>query len=88
MTCRLICQTVRTYGYKSNAKCPILFLQLFTVIPTKKFQNKICDRISSLESNKSSYVICVDINTNTLENTNKTIDYINALTSIGCKTTI
>ena len=42
------------------------------------FQNKICDRISSLESNKSNYVICDDININTLENTNKTIDYINA----------
>ena len=52
------------------------------------FQNKICDRISSLESNKSNYVICGDININTLENTNKTIDYINALTSIGCKMTI
>ena len=37
MICCLICQTVRTYGYKSNAKCLILFLQLFTVIPTKKF---------------------------------------------------
>ena len=37
MTCGLICQTVRTDGYKSNAKCPILLLQLFTVIPTKKF---------------------------------------------------
>ena len=37
MTCRLICQTVRTYGYKSNVKCSILFLQLFIVIPTKKF---------------------------------------------------
>ena len=52
------------------------------------FQNKICDRISFLESNKSNYVICGDININTLENTNKTIDYINALTSIGCKMTI
>ena len=59
--------------------------------PNKKissFQNKICDRISSLESNKSNYVICGDININTLENTSKTIDYINALTSIGCKMTI
>ena len=36
MTCHLICQIVRTYGYKLNAKRPILFLQLFTVIPTKK----------------------------------------------------
>ena len=44
------------------------------------FQNKICDRISSLKSNKSNYIICGDININTLENTNKTIDYINALT--------
>ena len=52
------------------------------------FQNKICERISSVESNKSNYVICGDININTLENTNKTIDYINALTSIGCKMTI
>ena len=66
-------------------------MQLFTVIPTKKFHPfkiKICDRISFLESNKSNYVICVDININTLENTSKTIDYINALTSIGCKMTI
>ena len=52
------------------------------------FQNKICDRISSLELSKSNYVICGDTNINTLENTNKTIDYINALTSIGCKMTI
>ena len=54
------------------------------------FQNKICDRISSLDFSKSNYVICGDININkpTLENTNKTIDYINALTSIDCKMTI
>ena len=55
---------------------------------TSSFQNKICDRIFSLESNKSNYVICGDIHINTLKNTNKTILYINALTSIGCKMTI
>ena len=52
------------------------------------FQNKICNRISSLESKKSSCFFCGDINKNTLENTNKTLDYINALTSIGCKMTV
>ena len=52
------------------------------------FQNKICDKISSSESKKSNYVICGDININIFENTNKTVDYINALTSIGCKMTV
>ena len=38
------------------------------------FQDKICDRNFSLESEKSNYFICGDININTLESTNKTID--------------
>ena len=52
------------------------------------FQEKLCSRITTLESEKLNYVISGDININTLDKNKKTIDYINALNSIGCNLAI
>jgi len=48
------------------------------------FQNKI----ATVEQERLHCIICRDVNINTLGKTNKTLDYINILNSIGCNMAI
>ena len=53
------------------------------------FQNTLYDTLANLETKKLNYVICGDININTLNRNNtKILDYTNAIVSLGCEMTI
>ena len=50
------------------------------------FQNKLCENLNNVENNKLNYIVSGDININTLDKSiSKIKNYINELTSIGCK---
>ena len=49
------------------------------------FQDTLHNQLYDFESNKLNYVVCGDININTLAKNTKIIEYIEKLDSIGCK---
>ena len=60
---------------------------LFVVILRKtffRFQNKLYLQLHDFETTNINYVVCGDININTLSNNPKESEYIAALNSIGC----
>jgi len=77
---------LRRFEFKLNTK---IILAVIYRHPSKEiltFQDKLCEILYDLNTQKLCYVIEEDININYLSKDNeKIIDYLNTLTALGCE---